>query len=246
MSMRICILHIGHFDPGSNSAHPPSPERFKVALKPHLPKTDWFVVSPVSDSLPDIGDFDAYLITGGKYSVFDSLVWQDRLFEFIRDLIAAKIPLIGICYGQQAIARALGAGVDRSPRGWGVGLMPVQVVRETEWCRVREIPYMLHAMHQDQVTELPDSATLFLSSDFCPISGFSINDRVLAIQQHPDFTPALSRDLIEKRRERIGENTAESAITSLSGTDETQSSVKWMAKFLTLAFSTEPGAAHLS
>ncbi|MEM9247671.1 MAG: type 1 glutamine amidotransferase [Pseudomonadota bacterium] len=228
--MKICILHIGHRDPNEPSKHPPSPDRFRGALAPHLPQAEWTVISAVTDTLPAIDTFDAYLITGGKYSVFEDLDWQDTLFEFIRALHAAAKPLIGICYGHQAIAHALGGEVSRSDKGWGVGLMPVDVVADTGWA-ARAQSVSLHAMHQDQVTALPDGARVFLSSAFCPISGFTLGDHFLAIQQHPDFTPELNADLIHRRADRMGA-AAEAGLTSLSGRDDTAVSVQWMSGFL--------------
>lgn len=234
--MKICILHIGHTEPGAASKFPPSPERFTTALTPHLPTAEFTTVSAVNDPLPQPHDFDAYLITGGKYSVFDPYPWQDRLFDFLHEVMTKKIPLAGICYGHQAIAHVLGAKVVRSEKGYGVGLMPVTVTADRPWCEKRAAPYLLHAMHQDQLVELPEDAELFLTSDFCPISGFTIGSAVFAIQQHPDFNSGLNQHLIEKRHERIGARVAADAIASLNGPDDTPTSVAWLAGFFTNAF----------
>lgn len=227
--MDICILHIGHTEPGEKPKHLPSPERFKRALMPHLPEASWTVISAVDDALPQPEAYDVYLITGGKYSVFEELDWQDRLFQFIRELHHKQIKLIGVCYGHQAIAHALGGAVERSPKGWGVGIMPVNVVRKTGFAS-EQTDVMLHAMHQDQVSETPDGAEIFLSSSFCPISGFTIGKHIFAIQQHPDFNPDINRDLILKRRDRIGE-IADRALESCDAQDDTPISVSWMAEF---------------
>jgi len=230
--MKICILHIGQSTPNNLSQHLIAPVRFKNALKTRLAHVEWTVVSAVQGKFPNVKAFDGYLITGGKYSVFEQLTWQNRLFEFILKIITEEIPLIGICYGHQAIAQVMGGKVVRSPKGYGVGLMPVNVIKTTSWCKESKSPLMLHAMHQDQVTQIPPDGELFLQSDFCPISGFFMKNKVLTIQQHPDFTPLLNKNLIEKRRDRIGDTIVTKGIKSLSGVDHTEISINWMAQFL--------------
>ena len=180
---------------------------------------------------PSPDHYDAYLITGGKYSVFDRYPWQERLFAFLQSVISIRQPIAGICYGHQAIAHVLGATVIRSPKGYGVGLMPVKVIGDRPWCQTRRQPYWLHAMHQDQLIDLPDNAECFLSSDFCPLSGFTIGKNVFAIQQHPDFTKSINQDLIERRREKMGHEVAQAGIDSLAGRDDTNVSIDWLARF---------------
>lgn len=228
--MKICILHIGHTEPGEKPKHPPSPQRFENALASYLPGAEWTVISAVKETLPPADAFDAYLITGGKYSVFEELEWQDRLFDLIRELDRKSKTLLGICYGHQAIAHALGGKVERSVKGWGVGLMAVDAIKSEKWISETK-GIRLHAMHQDQVTRAPEGAAVFLVSAFCPISGFTLGNHFFGIQQHPDFTPELSADLITRRIDRIGQ-AAKAGLSSLEQRDDTAESVKWMADFI--------------
>ncbi|MCV6600282.1 MAG: type 1 glutamine amidotransferase [Cohaesibacter sp.] len=230
--MDICILHIGHRSAGDTPSIPPSPDRFQAAISPWLPEAKWHVTSAVNDPLPKAENYDGYLITGGKYSVFEQYDWQDRLLAFIRELDEKAIPLVGICYGHQAIATALGGETERSDKGWGIGLMDISLTDRPNWLQAPQRDLMLHSMHQDQVSKMPQGAKLFLASDFCPIGGFYKDKTYLAIQQHPDFTPEVNRHLIEKRYERIGAERADKALKSLQEHDDTPIAAQWIADFL--------------
>ena len=232
--MHICILHIGFDNDSLNKRHKTSPERFINLLKPSLPEAKWTTIHCLEDNLPnDANGFDVYLITGGRYSVFEDLDWQHKLFDFIRLIYSNNIPLLGICYGHQAIAHALGGHVERFDNGWGAGVTSVNVIDQPAWLKPMAEKIYLLAMHQDQVTTIPTEATRFLDSHFCHNSGFYIDDRVLAIQQHPEFTSELCRDLIVRRKERIGKQ-YKPALQSLDIQHQGEYVGQWIANFINL------------
>ena len=175
--MKICILHIGTNDVNSKSIHKSSPERFINLLDPFLKESSWTTINCLEDDLPkEVSNYGAYLITGGKYSVFEDLDWQYNLFNFIQNIYSANIPLIGICYGHQAIAHTLGGHVERFNNGWSTGVTTVNVIETPDWLEPILESVNLLSMHQDQVTKIPTLATRFLGNHFCHFSGFYIDD----------------------------------------------------------------------
>ena len=230
--MRICILNIGTSDSSLNKNHKPAPKRFMDLLGPLLTKSDWSTINCIEDNLAfNIEEYDAYLITGGKYSVFENLDWQHKLFDLIRTIYHNNIPIIGICYGHQALAHVLGGRVERFKNGWGAGVTLVNVVDQPDWIKPLAKKVYLLTMHQDQVVKMPSKGVHLLSNHDCNISGFYIDDKVLAIQQHPDLTPELCRDLIIRRKENIGKQ-YKSALQSLEIKHQGSFVGQWMANFI--------------
>ena len=232
--MHICILHIGFSQTPKFGDHLSSPERFMNLLSPFLPLAKWTTISAIKEVLPEnVSKFDAYIITGGKYSVFEDYDWQFKLFNFIGDVYLKNIPLIGICYGHQLLAHVLGGKVRRSENGWGIGVVELNIEtnHSPKWLNPRKEKFNILSMHQDQVEELPKGATNFLTSKFCPYSAYYIPRKVLAFQQHPEFTPELCRDLILKRKEKIGMG-YKVALETLKKKTDGKILGQWMAEFL--------------
>ena len=93
---------------------------------------------------------DGFLITGSKSSVYDDKAWIRALEDFVRECHAARRKVIGICFGHQLVAQALGGVVAKSPKGWGVGVHCYTVDREGFDLADGE-QFCLLASHQDQV-----------------------------------------------------------------------------------------------
>ena len=127
--MRLGILQADHVDPENHARFGDYPQMFVDVLGKGLGEgasVDFFDVR--RDQYPKrIGDCDGYLITGSRASVYDDEPWIARLADFVRELDDAGAKTIGICFGHQLIAHALGGAVDRAPNGWGVGVQTWKV-----------------------------------------------------------------------------------------------------------------------
>ena len=175
-----------------------------------------------------VRDNDVYLITGSKASVYEDLPWIQQLQHYVRELADQSIPLIGICFGHQIVAQSLGGLVRKSEKGWGVGVRQVPVLKKYDWMRP-EIPgYRLLYSHQDQVIELPQDAASFAGDEFCPHAGMQINNHVVTLQGHPEFSFDYMQYLIDQRRKLIGEERYQQARASLSQPTDQQAIARWL------------------
>ena len=174
------------------------------------------------------GDHDAVLITGSPAGVYDGLPWIKPLSDFIR--AAADRKMVGVCFGHQIMAEALGGHVEKSDKGWGAGLHRYSVVRSEPWLDgEREIS--IPASHQDQVVIQPPNTEIVAASDFTPYAALAWTDRpAISFQFHPEFEPAFAKALIEKRYDVVPDPDA--AIASLDAPNDSQRVGGWIRRFL--------------
>lgn len=137
-----------------------------------------------------VTEADGWLITGSRHGVYEDHPWIPPLEQFIRDAFAARVPVVGICFGHQIVAQAMGGKVERYPGGWAVGA--------TEYDFGGEV-LRLNAWHRDQVTEVPPGATVIAGNDFCANAALLYDDRALTVQAHPEFRPEFVDGLMKTR-----------------------------------------------
>jgi GMP synthase-like glutamine amidotransferase len=121
--------------------------------------------------------------------------------QLINDIYDAGLPILGVCFGHQLIAQALGGDVEKSQKGWGLGLHTYQIDNKSGYMGNLAEEITLNICHQDQVTNLPRGAVVYARSDFCEYAGFYIKDKVLTMQAHPEFLVDFTKDLLNARRD---------------------------------------------
>ena len=181
------------------------------------------VVDEVYPDSPE--DCDGWLITGSKHGAYEDHPWIAPLEAFIRDVYASERPMVGICFGHQIIAQALGGTVAKFPGGWSVG-------RETYDIDGEQMA--LNAWHQDQVIDLPDGARVIGSSGFCANAAMVYDDRILTIQPHPEFDAFILDNIIRLRGQGVVPDDLLAAATARL--DQPTDSARFadrMAKFFT-------------
>ncbi len=174
------------------------------------------------------GDHDAYLITGSPAGVYEPLPWLAPLSDFIR--AADRQKLVGICFGHQIVAEALGGRVEKSAKGWGAGLHAYSILDRVTWMdEASEVS--VPASHQDQVVVQPPGSAVIAASAFTPFAGLAWTDRpAISFQFHPEFEPAFAQALIRERYDVVPD--PEAAIASLEAPNDNARLGGWIRKFL--------------
>src|SRR4051812_32639129 len=206
---------------------------FRALLGPYLPELEFTRYDTCHGEVPpSITDCDAWLCTGSRAAVYDATPWIGTLKEFIRSLRGSGRPYVGICFGHQALAAALGGTVHKAKQGWGIGSLPVEVIEQRPWMEPPLATCRLHYMHQDQVTSLPEGATLLARGEHCEVALFSVDDSMLGIEGHPEFPMAYMAALLRERTERIGAAQVAQALDGLVQVTDDAILGRWIARFL--------------
>ena len=146
-------------------------------------------------------DCDGWIVTGSPHGVYEEHSWIPIMSQLIRDIYDNKLPIFGVCFGHQLIAQALGGNVEKSTKGWGLGLHTYQINNKTNYMGNLSSEVTLNICHQDQVLSPPNGATVYAKSDFCENAGFYIKDKVLTMQAHPEFLVDFIKALLTARRD---------------------------------------------
>lgn len=232
--IKIAVLQTGHNNPALPSHLRSYPQMFDDLLlsQEGSAQIELHHFAVVDGVFPEtVTGFDGYLITGSRHGVYDDLPFIAPLMQFIRDAFALGIPQVGICFGHQAIAQALGGKVVKSPKGWGVGIRTVNVVETLDWMAGSSDRLDLLYVHQDQVIELPEGATNLAGDEFCPHAAFAMGDKVFTFQGHPEFDKDYVHELLAIRGQDMGQEVAETASRSLSLSHDGAQVGQWLVSF---------------
>jgi GMP synthase-like glutamine amidotransferase len=233
-------MKIGILEPGlapeelreEFKSYPKMLEKLLGDVDPSLEFESWTVLQ---DEFPtSINEADGWVIMGSKHGVYENAPWMIRLQEFLREAVTAGQPVFGICFGHQILATALGGKVVKSDKGWGVGVHEYAVsAGNSDWLAGSPSTIRINALHQDQVVELPEGATVWASSDFCPYAGLQYGDNAASIQPHPEFMRPYEEALLELRLDLFPEDVYSKAVESLETPISSNDFATSLVKFLT-------------
>ena len=230
--MRIGLLMAGHVAPASTHIAGDYPEllasvlaRAEIELVRYDVDDDRFPTS--------ITECDGWLMSPSRCSAYDGHAWIASAEDLLRELVAREHPYVGICFGHQLAAQALGGRVARAADGWQVGVQDYEIVESRPWMVPMHSTVSLIASHEDQVVSVPDGAALMARSPGCPVAGLLIGERAWTLQPHPEFVPALADSLLGQRVELIGAKKVAMAQGTLGRPLNRLDVGRWIVKFFT-------------
>jgi GMP synthase-like glutamine amidotransferase len=226
-SIRIGILETGEPPAHLEQRFGRYGDMFRELLGGGYALTNYNVVSGAYPAA--LEDEDAYIVTGSAAGVYDAFGWIGDLKHFLRSA-KGRTKLVGICFGHQVMAEAFDGTVEKSERGWGIGLHRYDVREPGEW--MDPVPsFSIPVSHQDQVVVQPPRSRILAASPFTPYAVLAYQDQpAISFQCHPEFGPGFAEALIEHRRARLPD--ADAAIASLSEPNDSAMVGRWIRRFL--------------
>ena len=231
--MKLTIIQTGDVPASLRGRFGPYPRMFETMFeRTGMGFSFDMVAASDGEPLPDPGSLEAIVITGSPAGVYDPLPWMDTLRAFIRRAYGQKTPMLGICFGHQIMADALGGDVRKSEKGWGLGRHSYRVAQRPRFMQDAGAELAIACSHQDQVITAPEEADIILASDFTPNAGLSYrNGAALSFQPHPEFRDDYTVALAELRRGTAPDALVETAISSVSTPSSSAELARYIGQF---------------
>lgn len=160
----------------------------------------------IDGQLPPSFDFDAFVVTGSRCSVYWDEEWIRSTKQWIREALDRDVPALGICFGHQLLADVLGGQVE--PMGeYEIGYRTVRRVGDPPIFDGLDDEFLVFTTHSDAVTELPPGADLTAENEY-GIHGFQEGE-VFGVQAHPEYdvrtaeSVTKGKDLPDDRIQRV-------------------------------------------
>lgn len=231
--IKLGILQVNHDKSVEvGDAFPDDAHRFRDLFDDQDQRFRYRVYMTIGGEVPqDLNEQDAFMITGSPLSVLDQHIFSDDLADFIRRCDEAKKPLLGACFGHQAIALALGGKVERSLAGYNIGIESTRFHARRVWMQPERSNLPMYVFHEDQVCDVPPDCDLLGSSDNCQIASFAKGDHIFTTQAHPEFSPSFMNCVLDFTESKLPAETIAKARSSVKAAQQGNIFAQWCTRF---------------
>lgn len=232
--MKLTIVQTGDVPEPLRPRFGPYPEMFRRMFEAAGEIFDYETVPIHAGApFPDPARLEAIIVPGSAAGVYDDLPWMEPLRRFIRAAYASRTPMLGVCFGHQIMADALGGDVRKSEKGWGLGRHVYLVRSRPRFFGEGPEALAVACSHQDQVIAPPADAEVILASEFTPNAGLLYrNGAALSFQPHPEFEDDYATALAELRRGRAPDTVVETALSSMTEPSHSRQVAGYIAAFV--------------
>lgn len=232
----IAVLITGDPTPSSRERHGDYGRLFKDLL--NREGVEWgFFDTRLQQYPKDIFKYQTYVITGSASTAHEDEPWILKLKDFIKRLHEAELKILGVCFGLQVVAGALGGETGVNPSGWELGLHRLhwhsEALQSTPMALMNP-PQTVLQIHRDHVFALPPGARVLASTPQTAVQAFALDENVLCVQGHPEFFNDIVEDLVTSRAASgvISDFSAKQAIRTLMAQPTRKDWVTWLSKFV--------------
>ncbi len=183
-----------------------------------------------NEELPQTENVLGVIITGSHAMVTQELAWSLKVETYIQQLIKEAIPLLGICYGHQLLAKAMGGKVDFHPKGMELGSVEVCACKEARRDALFQNlsqKFYVHVVHAQSVLELPKDALLLASNAFEKHHAFRLGDCAWGVQFHPEY----NKNVMDAYIKEIQKETPEAPFYATKETSEANTLLSLFAQY---------------
>lgn len=202
---RLLIIQTGAAPPDVLGRHGDFPEWFRRGLG-LAPDRVACVRVDGGEALPPPDRVAAAVVTGSGAMVTQRLAWSERTADWLRAAVRVDLPLLGVCYGHQLLAHALGGRVDYNPRGREIGSVGIDLLPAAAGDALFEaMPtcFDAHATHLQSVVQPPAGAAILARSSLDDFHAICFAPRAWGVQFHPEFNVAHMRAYLRERSEPV-------------------------------------------
>lgn len=191
---KVVILKTGSTYPAIKEQFGDFDEWFLRELSPELEIT---VFNAEAGELPTAPtDWDGIVVTGSPAMVSDREPWSEKAADWLAQAVNQSVPVLGVCYGHQLLAHALGGEVGYHPKGRESGTQRVELLTSAQDDPLfGHMPNTFSAQltHKQSVLSLPPGAVLLGYNEHEPHQAFRVGKCAWGVQFHPEFSHAIMR-----------------------------------------------------